>query len=68
MATQEPKIAVEFTQAELAALLTGATVATSVTLNEPLPEFYTFGDPRYEHFVEAQRKLHEGLAQLMGLA
>ena len=68
MATQEPKVTVEFTQAELVALLTGASVATSVTLDEALPEFYTFGDLRYEHFVEAQRKLHEGLAQLMGLA
>lgn len=68
MATPEPKVTVEFTQAELVALLTGTTVATSLALGEPLPEFYAFDDPRYAQFVEAQRKLHEGLAQLMGLA
>ena len=67
MATEDPKVAVEFTQPELVALLTGTTVATSLTLGEPLPKFYAFDDPRYEHFVEAQRKLHEGLAQLLGL-
>jgi hypothetical protein len=67
MTTPEPKVAVELTQAELVALLNGATVATSLVLNAPLPTFYNFSDPRYGHFVEAQRKLHEGLAQLMGL-